>query len=170
VSSFTTVALATPNWYTPRYLIGIRDKTTNKMTLRTAPLFLVSHHVKALQSSGATASSDRPDYTLAKNQLGEAFGTKKARARIRAAERNKVDVGAMGGGVQDVLQGMIQSNTSTLPQKQEAEQDANDNRPIPRHNDQASSPAEVSDCYPLLCHSHSMPRYTHSSTSFRTGS
>ena len=114
------------------------------MTLRTAPLFLFGHHVKALQFSGATASPDRPDYTLARNQLGEAFGTKKARANIRAAERNKVDVSAMGDGVQDVLQGMIQSNTSTLPQKQEVERDANDNRPIPRYNDKASSAAEVS--------------------------
>jgi DNA-directed RNA polymerase I subunit RPA49 len=124
------------------------------MTLRTAPLFLVSHHVKALQSSGATASPGWSDYTLARNQLGEAFGTKKARAAIRAAERNKVDVSAMGGGVQDVLQGMIQSNTSTLPQKQEVEKDANDNRPIPRRNDQASSPEGVSDFHPLVCHSH----------------
>ena len=137
-----------------RYLIGIRDKTTNKMTVRTAPLFLISHHVKALQSLSATAAQDRQDYIKARNQLGEAFGTKKARAAIRAAERNKVDVSALGGGVQDVLQDMIQSKTSMLPQKEDAERDADENRAIPRFDPQASSPAEVGPQYIVSARSH----------------
>ncbi|KIM29209.1 hypothetical protein M408DRAFT_120522 [Serendipita vermifera MAFF 305830] len=132
--------------YNCQYLIGIRDKTTNKMTIRTAPLFLISHHVKALESLSAGTGNDRQEYIKAKNQLGEAFGTKKARAAIRAAERNKVDVGALGSGVQDVLQDMIQSKTSTLPQKEDAERTADDNRLVPRYNAGAVSPAEV---YPL---------------------
>lgn len=114
------------------------------MIVRTAPLFLVSHHVKALQTLSAGAAQDKQDYIKARNQLGEAFGTKKARAAIRAAERNKVDVSALGGGVQNVLQDMIQSKTSALPQREDVEKDAGENRAIPRYNAQAASPAEVS--------------------------
>lgn len=32
-----------------------------------------------------------------RNDLGEAFGTRKAKTQIKAEERNKVDVGAMQG-------------------------------------------------------------------------
>ena len=34
---------------------------------------------------------------MRRNDLGEAFGTKKAKSQIRAEERNRVDVGAMQG-------------------------------------------------------------------------
>ena len=49
-----------------------------------------------------------------RNNLGEAFGTKKAKAAIRARERNRVDIDAM----KDVavhLQDTIMTNTDTLP-------------------------------------------------------
>jgi len=137
------------------------------MNLRAVPLFLVSHHVKALQLSGAPASTHRSDYSVARNQLGEAFGTKKARAAIRAVERNKIDVGAMGDGVQNVIQNMIQSNTSLLPQKLEAEKSANTHRLIPRFNEQASSPSEVSASHLLASLSYASARFTLLSASFR---
>ena len=49
-----------------------------------------------------------------RNILGETFGTKKAKARIRAEERNRVDIDAMKG-VAGHLQDRIQDNTSSLP-------------------------------------------------------
>lgn len=49
-----------------------------------------------------------------RNTLGETFGTKKAKAAIRAHERNRVDVDAMKG-VAGHLQDRIQENTSSLP-------------------------------------------------------
>lgn len=127
--------------YAKRYLVGIRNKVTNQIHVRPAPLYLVGHHVKALESAN-TASQAVQDYAQARNQLGEAFGTKKARAAIRAMERNQVDVGAMAG-VSDVLQEMIGHKTNALPQKEEAESIAHNHRPIPRYNENATSPAEV---------------------------
>lgn len=50
----------------------------------------------------------------ARNMLGEAFGTKKAKAAIRAHERNKVDV-TMMEAVADVLQDRIEEGTENLP-------------------------------------------------------
>lgn len=52
----------------------------------------------------------------ARNVLGEAFGTKKAKAAIRAAERNRVDVTAMKD-VQDFVVESVRGGTSALPTK-----------------------------------------------------
>lgn len=49
-----------------------------------------------------------------RNTLGEAFGTKKAKAQIRARERNRVDIDAMKN-VTGHLQDTIMQNTETLP-------------------------------------------------------
>ena len=49
-----------------------------------------------------------------RNALGETFGTKKAKAAIRAMERNRVDVDAMKG-VAGHLQDRIEENTGSLP-------------------------------------------------------
>lgn len=122
-------------------MVGIRDKTTNRIHVRPVPLFLVGHHVKALDTL-EIASQAANDYSQARNQLGEAFGTKKARAAIRAMERNQVDVGAMAG-VSDVLQDMIGQKTNSLPQKEEADAITDSNRPIPRYNEKALCPADV---------------------------
>ena len=50
----------------------------------------------------------------ARNALGVTFGTKKAKAAIRAQERNRVDVDAMQG-VASHLQLTITDSTSNLP-------------------------------------------------------
>ncbi len=40
---------------------------------------------------------DRSEWRAKRNDLGEVFGTRKAKSQIRAEERNRVDVGAMEG-------------------------------------------------------------------------
>ena len=94
------------------YLIGIRDKTTNRLVLRRAPLYIMDQRVKALAGLGVASSTEQ--YLQARNNLGETFGTKKAKAAIRAHERNRVDVSAMEG-VASHLQSTIQERTTTLP-------------------------------------------------------
>lgn len=75
-------------------MVGVFNKSTNELTLRHAPLYVVRHQVKALKDPGPILESGH-DYQSARNVLGEAFGTKKAKTAIRAAEKNKVDVVAM---------------------------------------------------------------------------
>jgi DNA-directed RNA polymerase I subunit RPA49 len=75
-------------------MVGVFDKGTNELTLRHAPLYLVRHQVKVFKDPGPIPESGH-DYQHARNVLGEAFGTKKAKAAIRSAEKNKVDVAAM---------------------------------------------------------------------------
>jgi DNA-directed RNA polymerase I subunit RPA49 len=57
----------------------------------------LSHTVKALKSLPSSEDPSKPQYLEAKTALGEAFGTKKQKANIRAKERNKIDVNAMEG-------------------------------------------------------------------------
>lgn len=94
-------------------MIGVHDKTTHKVILRPAPLHLLTRDVKALKSLNplATGSEER---VQARNLLGEAFGSKKAKQAIRAMERNRVDVSAMEG-VANHLQDSIEAATGSLP-------------------------------------------------------
>jgi DNA-directed RNA polymerase I subunit RPA49 len=93
--------------------VGVHNKRTGTTTLRPAPLHLLAHRVKALKGikSAPVSAQER---TQARATLGETFGTKRAKANIRAQERNKVDVSAMEG-VAEHLQGRIEQSTGALP-------------------------------------------------------
>ena len=96
-----------------RYLVGVHNKRTGTTTLRAAPLHLLTHQAKALKGNKSAPVSAQ-ERGKAKATLGEAFGTKKAKANIRAQERNKVDVSAMEG-VAEHLQDRIEQSTMALP-------------------------------------------------------
>lgn len=100
-------------------MIGIRDKSTNKVILRQAPLHVLSRDVKAFKSLDPLASPlANQERAQARNMLGQAFGSKKAQQAIRAMERNRVDVSAMEG-VASILQDRIEAATESLPTKGE---------------------------------------------------
>lgn len=63
----------------------------------SAPLYLMSHRAKRLRQAALTNASMKDDYRARRNDLGEVFGTRKAKTMIRAEERNKIDVNAMQG-------------------------------------------------------------------------
>lgn len=96
-----------------RYLVGVHNKRTGITTLRAAPLHLLTHQVKALKGIKPAPVSVQ-QHMEARASLGETFGTKKAKANIRARERNKVDVSAMEG-VAEHLQDRIEQSTGALP-------------------------------------------------------
>jgi DNA-directed RNA polymerase I subunit RPA49 len=77
----------------------------------------LTRRVKALKGL-ETAPVTLKERVEARNALGESFGTKKAQAAIRSAERNKVDVAAMEG-VMDHLVDRIEQSTGALPSKGE---------------------------------------------------
>jgi DNA-directed RNA polymerase I subunit RPA49 len=96
-----------------RYLIGVHNKRTKVTTLRPAPLHLLTQQVKALKALEPAPVTAQQRFE-ARAALGEAFGTKKAKAVIRAQERNKMDVSAMEN-VAGHLQDRIEQSTETLP-------------------------------------------------------
>ncbi|KAG8838999.1 DNA-directed RNA polymerase I subunit rpa49 [Serendipita sp. 400] len=129
-----------------QYLLCIRDKDTNQMHMCTSSIFPVHHYVKAFEPHGTELSQSTEETRRnARARLGEAFGTKKGQAAIRAAERSRVDISAMVG-VSDILQATIGTNTRTLPPSDQTK-GLGETRPhIPRFNPNATSPSDV---YPL---------------------
>jgi DNA-directed RNA polymerase I subunit RPA49 len=109
------------------------------------------------------------DWLASRRTLGGAFGTKKAQAALRAAERNQIDVAAMEG-VMGHLQDRVDANTEALPSQgwylasslgwyqhtyqvltssfhsAEAKASADAARPIPAFDASATTPAGA---YPL---------------------
>ncbi|KII90120.1 hypothetical protein PLICRDRAFT_40321 [Plicaturopsis crispa FD-325 SS-3] len=127
-----------------RYMVAVHNKRTNTTVLRPAPLHILSRQVKALKGI-EPAPVSALERLQARSMLGETFGTKKAKANIRAAERNKVDVSAMEA-VAGTIQASIEKNTVALPSKEEAKAIGDNARLIPAHNATADDPADV---YPL---------------------
>jgi len=81
-----------------QYLPAVFNPATGSLDIYpSTPLYLLGHRVKRLRNAGLTTQSRAADYKARRNDLGDTFGTKKAKSQIRAEERNKVDVGAMQG-------------------------------------------------------------------------
>lgn len=86
-----------------RYVPALYDPSTSTLHIHpTAPLYLLTHTAKRLRVTVAdeqrTAAQLRgAEYKAKRNDLGDTFGTKKAKSQIKAEERNKVDVSAMQG-------------------------------------------------------------------------
>ena len=90
-----------------------RTSTVTVLPKATTP-YVLSRTVKALKSIPPAPAPTALEYKLARANLGEAFGTKKAKAAIRAEERNRVDVNAMQGVIEHVMDG-IEIGAQHLP-------------------------------------------------------
>ena len=86
-----------------RYLVAIHNPRKASLTVYPTPLTpqILSHTVKALKSVPPAPAPTARAFREARNNLGETFGTKKAKAA-----RNKVDVGAMEGVIGHVMEGI----------------------------------------------------------------
>ncbi|KAI8906570.1 hypothetical protein PhCBS80983_g05832 [Powellomyces hirtus] len=123
-----------------RYVVGIFDKNTKKLTLRETELFHLTTAVKTLKRHESKHIGEKN--MIARNALGEAFGTKKRRQAIRALEKNQVDVGGLNE-VADVIKGAIDEKAAALPTRAEIQEEQKLDRGIPPYNAQAQTPAEV---------------------------
>ncbi|KAK7055446.1 Rpa49 subunit specific to nuclear RNA polymerase I [Favolaschia claudopus] len=110
-----------------RYVIAVHDKRTSELSVLPTPM------------------SPALEYLKARTALGETFGTKKAKAAIRARERNRVDVGAMEGVMDHVMAG-IDKAADGLMTAEEAKELADTTRQVPQFSATATDPADV---YPL---------------------
>lgn len=87
-----------------QYLAAVYDPETNKLHVTNTPLYLLAHRVKRLRDLGpsGTASLDT-QWKAKRNDLGEVFGTRKAKGQIKAEERNKVNATAMSSVRADLI-------------------------------------------------------------------
>ena len=80
-----------------RYLPAIYDPDAGTLHIHApTPLHLLVHRAKRLKNV-AVQSAKEADYRARRNDLGEVFGTRKAKSQIRAEERNKLNASAMEG-------------------------------------------------------------------------
>ena len=79
-----------------RYVPALYDPSSSTMHIYpSAPLYLLSHRAKRTKQLAADPSKSTQEWREKRNNLGDAFGTKKAKSAIRAEERNKLDAGGM---------------------------------------------------------------------------
>ncbi|KAJ7619410.1 Rpa49 subunit specific to nuclear RNA polymerase I [Roridomyces roridus] len=130
-----------------QYVLAVHNKRTSALTVLPAPLspHILSRTVKALKSIEPSAAPSATEYFQAKTALGETFGTKKAKAAIRARERNRVDISAMEGTMDFVMAG-IDKAAQGLMTADEAKELSDSSRQIPVFDATATEPADV---YPL---------------------
>ncbi|KAG0378730.1 MAG: RNA polymerase I associated factor, A49-like protein [Linnemannia gamsii] len=112
-----------------RYVLAIRDRDTDKITFKDAPVIAVNRTIKSLKSAKVQASS-KNQFLQAKNTLGETFGTKKIKQQIKSVERNAVNVGALDS-IAGILHDSIAAKTNALPSKESIKAKADEDRPIP---------------------------------------
>lgn len=95
--------------------MAVRNKCTGTISLLPSAKspHILTRTVKALKSLPSLAAPSKLEYLDAKNTLGETFGTKKQKANIKAQQRNKIDVGAMEG-VMDHLMNSIEKGAQGL--------------------------------------------------------
>ncbi|CED85388.1 RNA polymerase I 49 kDa subunit [Phaffia rhodozyma] len=138
--------------YPCKYLIGIHDPSTSTLTLAPTPTYLLAHSVKRLKQLDSSESTSA-NFKDQRNKLGEAFGTKKAKSRIKAVERNLIDTSQMED-VRVLLQDSIQQSGAALPTQETIKAVADQARPIPPPNMEATTPEEaykLEDIIPASC-------------------
>ncbi|KAF5392112.1 hypothetical protein D9757_003204 [Collybiopsis confluens] len=127
------------------YVLAIRNGSKLKLLATQNSPFILTRTVKALKSILPADEPTSLAFREARTALGETFGTKKAKAAIRAQERNRVDVGAMQGVMQHVVEGIDEKAGGLLTQE-DAKELADSARLIPPFSSTATEPAKV---YPL---------------------
>ncbi|KAH7872667.1 Rpa49 subunit specific to nuclear RNA polymerase I [Lentinula edodes] len=129
------------------YLLAVRDPRTSTIKILPSPKtpYILTRTVKALKSIVPADAPSTLAYREARTALGETFGTKKAKAAIRAQERNRVDVSAMQGVMQHVVDG-IDIKAEGLLTKEEAKDLADSSRLVPPFSATATEPGDI---YPL---------------------
>ncbi|KAF8630259.1 hypothetical protein AX17_005445 [Amanita inopinata Kibby_2008] len=130
-----------------KYLVAVYDRATGSVKVLPAPQtpHILTRTVKALKAIPPASAPSALVYRDARNLLGETFGTKKAKAAIRAQERNHIDVSAMEGVMDFVVDG-IEKGSSGLMTQEEAKENADKSRLIPPYSATATEPEDI---YPL---------------------
>lgn len=130
-----------------KYCLAIKDAKTGKIRLVETPVLSVVSHVKQRRDA-EDKSLIRQASTLRWEQrtaLGEAFGTKKAKAAITDAARNRLDADMLEG-FETAIVDSVKDATSSLPSQEERQKAMTAERPIPRYNSETKN---VDEIYPI---------------------
>ncbi|KAG7664706.1 RPA49 [[Candida] subhashii] len=129
------------------YIVGVYDPIHKSVELYKAPFLSAKVTAKrhrvykgpAIKQAGVRNVTQR-------NALGEAFGTKKAKAAISSLERNRIDADKLQDLEMDIIDSVTES-TQDLPSREKMAQEVVHDRPTPLANVDAKS---VEDVYPIF--------------------
>lgn len=128
------------------YIVALYDPSKKSVELYKAPM--VYGKVTSIDSrvhKGPKIRSRGLQNFVQRTALGEAFGTKKAKAAIANLERNRIDSDKLQDMELDIVDN-VKELTSDLPSRQQLQDAGSADRPIPPVNENATS---VEDVYAL---------------------
>ncbi|KAK7446968.1 DNA-directed RNA polymerase I subunit rpa49 [Stygiomarasmius scandens] len=134
-----------------QYLLAVHNRRTGSVTLlpEAKTPHILSRTVKNLKAIPPAPAPSAAAYREARTALGETFGTKKAKAAIRAQERNRVDVDAMKSAMPFVMDG-IDKGAEGLLTKEEAKEIADAHRLIPPFDENADEPSDIYSLHDII--------------------
>ncbi|KAJ2997928.1 hypothetical protein HDV02_005023 [Globomyces sp. JEL0801] len=95
-----------------KYVVGVMSKKTGNIKVHPTTLMKFNTIVKAHKNIESSVIAEKG--MLARNQLGQAFGTKKRKQAIKANEINQVNVSALSD-VASTIKDSIQDNVTRQP-------------------------------------------------------
>ena len=102
-----------------KYVVGIVDKKSGIVSVVDASSLVVNGAVKAFKHTKDESKRIGDKNALARNQLGEAFGTKKRKTVIKALEKNQVDASGIDEKAANDIIENIAKNSSALADKED---------------------------------------------------
>lgn len=128
------------------YIIGVYDPIHKSVDLYKSPYLSAKVTAKRHRVyKGPSIKQAGVRNVTQRNALGEAFGTKKAKAAITSLERNRIDAEKLQDMEMDIVDAVTES-TQDLPSRAKMEQEAVHDRPTPVANVDAKN---VEDVYPV---------------------
>ncbi|ODV80456.1 RNA polymerase I associated factor, A49-like protein, partial [Suhomyces tanzawaensis NRRL Y-17324] len=128
------------------YIVGLYDPKKKSIELYKAPFIptrITSKDKRSFKGPEVKQLGIRNNEQ--RNALGEAFGTKKAKAAITNLERNRINSERLQDNELDIIDN-IQESTKELPTREKMEESVLNDRPTPLANVDATS---VEDIYPI---------------------
>ncbi|KAK9474865.1 A49-like RNA polymerase I associated factor-domain-containing protein [Dipodascopsis tothii] len=120
------------------YYVGLYDAKKGTVELAHAPLVTVARTIKANKPKRLVAIKQlNVEARLQRNNLGEEFGTKKAKRAIGDLERNAIEADKLESFTDSIVDN-ITTSTENLPSKEDVKEAEDEERPIPACNEDAT--------------------------------
>lgn len=134
------------------HYVGVYDPAEETLQLVPARKVIIRSTLKTTARTSPVTEDENntavPNDVSARNTLGLTFGTKKSQKAIRSlTENNIVPTKSKPGGALDPLASAVidsmAASTADMPSQETIQAEATSNKPIPKPNLEAETPAEV---------------------------
>lgn len=132
------------------YVVALYDPLNKSVDLYKSPMVLSKVTAKSKRSfKGPSIRQAGVRNVIQRNALGEAFGTKKAKAAITNLEKNRIDADKLQGMELDIVDS-VKETTQDLPTRKEMEDTVTNDRPTPFANVDATNVEDIYSLYNII--------------------